>query len=146
MKRSILSIALISLTFNAFASGCELPIQNSNKIAYNYEANVVKVIDGDTFKAQVSLGISGISVYKSVRVRGIDTAETYNPKSPEEKKHGEQASILAKKILNFKRVILINAKDAIYNRVEADVMIPSSDCKMLSDILREAGMEKRDKY
>ena len=43
---------------------------------YEYQATVLRVIDGDTIEVDIDLGFSTIIKKRSVRFKGIDTPET----------------------------------------------------------------------
>ena len=43
---------------------------------YEYQATVLRVIDGDTIEVDIDLGFSTIIKKRSVRLKGIDTPET----------------------------------------------------------------------
>lgn len=114
-----------------------------NSINYVFKGLVTRVIDGDTFDADVDCGFD-ITVNKRFRLKGIDTPETWRPKTDAEKKHGEEAKALAIKLIEGRRVTLRSVKSSVYNRYEADVELP--DGSDLCYILIEAGFEKRDNY
>ena len=66
---------------------------------YEYNAVIVKVVDGDTLDVLVDLGLE---IYKKLRVRlyGIDTPEVYGVKhDSEEYTAGKKASDFVKKLL-----------------------------------------------
>ena len=65
---------------------------------YNYKAEVLRVIDGDTIEVRVSLGFDTYTK-KTVRLYGIDTPET-RTKDLEEKERGFAAKEFLIEILN----------------------------------------------
>ena len=46
---------------------------------YNYNATVIKVVDGDTFDLDIDLGL-GVHRHERVRLNGVNTPETYGVK------------------------------------------------------------------
>ena len=55
-------------------------------MAYEYEnCKLVRVVDGDTYYIEVDVGFK-MRTEQSFRLRGVDTPETYRPKSEEELK------------------------------------------------------------
>lgn len=86
-------------------------LEQNNK----YIAEVINVVDGDTFDAVISLGFGVIQVFR-VRLDGIDTPELSTPKG-----------ILAKEYLEGlileKTIILIDAGKEKYGRARAKVQL-----------------------
>jgi micrococcal nuclease len=99
MKKTFTALAIFLSAFIAASCTAKLSEQPTT-----YE--VVKVTDGDTFKVLVG------SEVKTVRLIGINTPETVDPRKPVEC-FGREASARAKELLEGKRV-----------RLEAD---PSQD-------------------
>ena len=60
----------------AAASAAELPIGNRLDAGLVYPAEVLRVLDGDTFEARVRVW-PGLAVQTRVRLRGIDAAELH---------------------------------------------------------------------
>lgn len=114
---------------------------------YVYNAVIDRVVDGDTFDATVDLGFD-VHVKKRFRLVDIDTPETWRPKSPEEKNHGQEATAFAVDLIGGKEVILqsMSADASIYARWEANVFLSLEDYEKgysLSDRLSEAGFDKK---
>ncbi|MCG8492438.1 MAG: hypothetical protein MI743_12540 [Sneathiellales bacterium] len=57
-----------------------------------YSAEIYYITDGDTFFARVALW-PGLSTDVSVRIRGIDTPESWRPKCKSEKAAGKAATV-----------------------------------------------------
>lgn len=111
---------------------------------YEFKANVIRVLDGDTFDASVDLGFN-MSTVQRFRVKDIDCPETWRPRSEAELKHGLQATTLVKSLIEGKEVIVTTYKDpGAYNRYTATVTVP--DGRDLKEVLVASGMEKRDSY
>lgn len=88
--------------------------------SYQYQASVLRVIDGDTFEVRVDLGFR---IYHTihVRLRNIDTPELRSG-NPLEVEHAKAARDYVISVLPARTtVILATAKAAVYNRWEADV-------------------------
>jgi len=116
---------------------------------YVYKAVIDRVVDGDTYKLTVDLGFC---IYHKLTVRlfGIDTPETYRPKSIAEKEHGEQATIFVKEAIEGKTVEVHTYKDRTdkYGRYLCEVFYPSEDDKYknLAWELTNKGLLKRINY
>ena len=110
---------------------------------YNYRAVVHRVVDGDTFDAEVDLGF-GVSLTFRFRLNDIDTPETWRPKSDAEREHGERATARVKELIEGKEVIIYSYKLGIYGRYAADVYLTGGIS--LADLLKEEGYEKKDSY
>jgi micrococcal nuclease len=93
------------------------------KAAYLYRARVIKVVDGDTFDAQVDLGFT-VTVTVRFRMIGIDTMEV-NDKDTVKRALAMQAKLFCvDKMLN-KDVIMQTYKTDKYGRWLAEVYLPS---------------------
>lgn len=106
-------------------------------MAYEYEnCKLVRVVDGDTYYIEVDVGFK-MKTEQSFRLRGVDTPETYRPKSEEELKKGQLATQFVKdmfaKATNIK---LRTYKAGIYARWEADVFLElDGKYESLADLL-----------
>ncbi len=88
-------------------------------------AEVLRIIDGDTFEAKIFIE-KGYSVKIKVRILGIDTPEK-NGDCEEEKEMAKKAKELLKKNLS-KTVRLKNMKDGKYlGRVLSDVILKNGN-------------------
>ena len=115
---------------------------------YNYKAKVIRVVDGDTMDVAIDLGF-GIAYGTEkhpvrIRLNGIDTPETWRPKSDAEREHGERATARVKELIEDKEVIIYSYKLGIYGRYAADVYLIGGIS--LADLLKEEGFEKKDSY
>ena len=108
---------------------------------YSYWARIDRVVDGDTFHATVDVGF-GISLQHTFRVSGYDAPETYRPRSPEERAHGERASQEARRLLFGANRVLTTERDRSgkYGRYLADVLVPQDL------LLREPWSEKLERF
>jgi micrococcal nuclease len=109
---------------------------------YNYRAFVTRVVDGDTFDANVDLGF-GIYHKVRFRLRGIDTPETWRPKTEAEREHGIKATEFVNELIGGKEITIQTYKMGIYGRYECDVLLGA---KTLSEVLKEEGYEKLAAY
>ena len=101
---------------------------------FNYEAMVVKVIDGDTIDCLVALGF-GITIKVRYRLNGIDTAEKDTPL-------GQRTKEQVKSLIEGKTVFLKSYKPDKYGRYLADVYTQLDAAKSLNQILIESGLAK----
>jgi endonuclease YncB( thermonuclease family) len=115
---------------------------------YQYSCVVERVIDGDTFVGNIDLGFK-IWMNKSIRLKDFDAPER-NSKIEAERIHAQQALDFVSKILPpGSKVVLVTAKTAIYDRVEAAVYYidPTTKAQLsLKDVLDMQGFAKRDSY
>ena len=96
---------------------------------YEYDAFVNRVVDGDTYDVQIDLGFE-LTYGRSkkgvrLRLRGVDTPETWRPTTEAEREHGERATQFVKDLIEGKFVKIKTYKMGIYGRYEADVKVPS---------------------
>lgn len=110
---------------------------------YRYKAIITRVVDGDTFDAVIDLGFKIVS-HQRLRLKGVDTPETWRPKSEAEKIHGKQATEFVSNLILDKEVILTSVKSAVYNRYEAYVEL--EDGSDLGELLIENNFIKKDSY
>jgi len=110
---------------------------------YKYKAFVTRVLDGDTYDMSVNLGF-GIKIDIRVRLNGIDTPETWRPKTDSEREHGEKATKFVMNLISNKTVEIETYKLGIYGRYSASVQLP--DGRSLVSLLKMAGFEKRNDY
>lgn len=106
-------------------------------MAYEYDkVKLVRVVDGDTYYLEVDMGFN-VKTTASFRLRGVDTPETWRPKSEEELKKGQKATAFV--IDHFAKATNIKIKSykaGIYARWEADVFLElDGEFKSLADLL-----------
>lgn len=80
---------------------------------YTYNADVDRVVDGDTIDLVVDLGFK-ITTFQRIRLRGINTPETYNvKKDSEEYKKGMAAKmfVIDRLTSNHNKVVVETDKD-----------------------------------
>jgi len=112
---------------------------------YIFNAYVTRVIDGDTFEARVDLGFK-ISFNGIFRLNGIDTPETWRPKSEAERAHGEAATKFVESCILHRDIKIKTYKSStsIYGRYSCDVTCP--DGRDLVHRLIKGGFEKQESY
>ena len=109
-----------------------------------YDAIILKVIDGDTFKAKVRLW-NDLEKTASLRIRGIDTPELRG-KCAQEKKLARQARAKLSQLFGIKKrgdrpkVSLQNVVPGKYHRYIADVFTPEG--QNVAETLVEAGLAR----
>ncbi len=103
---------------------------------YTYEAQLLNIVDGDTYDFQIDLGFN---VHKKLRVRllEVDTAEIYGVKmESEEYKRGQRQKEFVSTKLNSADTIVLKTYEGDergkYGRYLAEVLV---DDKSLSDLL-----------
>lgn len=113
---------------------------------FEYEAEVTRVVDGDTYDVNVDLGFN-IKMSMRVRMKDVDTPETWRPRNLEENVHGEQATAFVLKTFeeanNKITIRTYKAGASIYGRYEADVIVNGQD---LGELLVANGFEKKESY
>ena len=112
---------------------------------YLYRAVLTRVVDGDTFVADVDLGF-GVTKTDTFRLYGVDTPETWRPRTRAERLHGLHATAMVKEWQNH-RVLIKTYRDRTgkYGRMLADIWHPGHQT-WLSDELRRRDLVKRDHY
>ena len=105
-----------------------LPVKAETKKVLDgpFAFEVLRVIDGDTFHARVTVW-QGQTVDFKVRLKGVDTPEM-NGKCPAEKKLAQQAKAFATRWLDARKAKLIGVQYGTYaGRVLATTMDESGD-------------------
>lgn len=106
--------------------------------AADYEWPVVRVIDGDTVEVDAHSNMPPELATIGVRLRGVDTPETWNPKCEAERKAGEAAAAFTKAEITKAGNVIV--RDPAWGkwggRVIASLVL---DGHTLSSLLIEAG-------
>jgi len=114
---------------------------------YEYRANIIKVIDGDTVDVDIDLGFGIMLRDERVRIMGIDTPES-RTRDLVEDIFGEAAKARVKELLGEKVVLKTeinkNGEDmkGKFGRILGDFQIYDANqdaWRMLTDILIEEG-------
>jgi len=109
---------------------------------YEYRANVVKVVDGDTVDVDIDLGFGICMKDERVRIMGIDTPES-RTRDKVEDLFGEAAKARVGQLLSgdvvLKTQIARNGEDmkGKFGRILGDFKTP--DGKLVTDIMIEEG-------
>jgi endonuclease YncB( thermonuclease family) len=107
-----------------------------------YPITLTNIVDGDTMDVRAHMGL-GVNMDIRLRIAGIDTPETWRPKTDAENIHGTAATFYASQLLTPPLKIRSYGW-AVYNRVEADIIL--SDGSDFATRMRDAGFEKHDSY
>lgn len=111
----------------------------------SYRAYVVNVVDGDTLDVFVDMGCFEYS-FQAIRLEGIDTYESFRPKSEEERTLGLAAKeFLSGLILNTQVKLITNHKST-FERLVGRVYRYDTELQIwinVADDLRAAGFEKQ---
>jgi len=109
---------------------------------YEYNAYITRVIDGDTFEANIDLGFN-VSFKAILRLKDIDTPETWRPSCDAERKHGEAATRFVESLILGQNVKIVTYKAGagIYGRFTADIII--EDGRNLRNLLIDGGFKKK---
>lgn len=111
---------------------------------YEYKAKIIYVADGDTVDAIVDLGFDSFRKIR-LRIKDIDTPETWRPSTEAERFHGEKASDRARTLLLGKDVILnTELKKGKWRRYIASITM--SDGRDYATVMKEEGFAKKESY
>lgn len=100
---------------------------------YEYEATLIRVVDGDTVWVALDLGLD-VTIHVSLRLVGIDAPELRNP-------GGQEARTFLTRLLptgvRALRVMTTKDRREKYGRYLARILLPLSDGTMLLDVNQE---------
>lgn len=114
-------------------------------VKMEFRAYCVHVVDGDTFDVFVDMGCFEYP-YKTIRLEGIDTPETFRPSSPEGKKLGDEATEFVKSLILDKHIKIITSHKTTFERIVGRVYYYDVVLDVwfnLADVLRDNGFEKK---
>jgi len=111
---------------------------------YDYKAEIVKVVDGDTVDVIVDLGFR-ITTHQRLRLKNIDTPELRSSNALE-REHAKRAKWFVEGLIDHYgwKCLIRTEKTGKYGRWIAEVEF--SDGVMLSEALEENGFAKRESY
>jgi micrococcal nuclease len=113
------------------------------KFKWEYKALITRIVDGDTYEAEVDLGFK--MMFKGrFRLHIVDTPETFRPVNEAERAHGKQATAFVEDLIGGKMVIMRTYKAEQWDRYVADVIL--LDGRDLGELITEAGMAKLPEY
>ena len=101
---------------------------------YQYEAQVIKVIDGDTLDLFIDLGFK-VGFNTRIRMIGIDTPEKWHP-------YGKVVKAYLQQELEGKKIFLDVTKKDKYGRYLGVVYLNKNDEQSVNDKLIEINMAK----
>lgn len=116
--KKLLIIALM-VPFIAFAQGKQKP-------GVTYDANITRVIDGDTVAIEAPWLPDPLKKELSIRVFGVDTPEKgHRAQCPKEEVMGQKATEFTKKAVTYakKRQVIIMEWDKYGGRLLGDVIL-----------------------
>ena len=128
-NKVVVTFSVIILLISLLSVGCQVSTQGPQLL----EAKVVRVVDGDTFVANIE------GKEEKVRLLLVDTPETVHPRKPVQP-FGPEASKFTKEKLENQTVGLefdVQERDQ-YGRLLAYVYLP--DGTMLNELLLEKGL------
>lgn len=108
-----------------------------------YYSKIYNVVDGDTFDAIVDLGF-GLKKDLRIRLKDIDTPETWGSKNKFEKIHGKLATKTVKDLILNENVWIKFDGTGSFGRHLGTVWIEEKG--YLHDILYEKDLAKYDSY
>lgn len=114
---------------------------------YTYNAEVIRVIDGDTIRLDIDLGLR-VHTTQNIRVLDVDTPELRS-KNINERQHARDAKAFARSMLpTGKKVKIETHKAGKYGRWLANIFFEHTDGNRynLAVLLRHNGYQKRDNY
>ncbi|QIA08778.1 thermonuclease family protein [Draconibacterium halophilum] len=115
---------------------------------YTYKATVERVVDGDTIDLVIDLGFK-ITTFQRIRLRGINTPETYNVKreSEEYKKGMKAKAFVIERISNNNNEIIVETDKDVgkFGRYIGVIRLPDKE-QALNDELVEKGYAKYVEY
>lgn len=117
-------------------------LAQKQKTGVTYDANITRVIDGDTVAFEAPFLPDPLKKELSVRVFGVDTPEKgFRAKCPQEDQRGQNASAFTKKMIAqaTKRQVVLMDWDKYGGRVLGDVLL---DGKSLRAMLIENGFAR----
>lgn len=110
---------------------------------YEYEAHLVRVIDGDTVELRVDVGFHTY-VQKKFRVLGVDTPELRGGTEETKAKAREARDYVIKKLVNAVGLVVRTQKPDSFGRWLADIEIQMETYKeSLAEALIDAGLGER---
>jgi micrococcal nuclease len=101
---------------------------------YFYRATIERVIDGDSFEAMIDLGLETYQRHK-LRLKDVDTPETYRPKSDLERKAGNLVSDHVKSLIEGKTVYIKTHADSKYGDYLAEIYLEETSVMSVNEYL-----------
>jgi micrococcal nuclease len=96
---------------------------------YEYQATVLRVVDGDTICARVDLGFE-VSVDETLRLAGINAPERGKPGGSE-----ASAWLRSKLLMTTARIVTVKDKREKYGRYLAEIFLPGETTSVNSEMI-----------
>ncbi len=107
---------------------------------YKYKATLNRVVDGDTLDLKIDMGFK-ITTEQRVRLKGIDTPETWKrKKDSEEYKKGMISKEYVEKRLeenSNEMVVRTDKHPGMYGRYIVDIILADSDISLNEELLQK---------
>ena len=130
MKKLLALVTLVALSTFATTS----VLAQKQKDGVTYDANITRVIDGDTVAFEAPFLPEPLKKELSIRVFGVDTPEKgFRAKCPQEDQRGQSATAFTKKMVAqaTKRQIILMDWDKYGGRVLGDVILDGKSLRMM---------------
>jgi endonuclease YncB( thermonuclease family) len=130
MKKLLALVTLVALSTFATTS----VLAQKQKDGVTYDANITRVIDGDTVAFEAPFLPEPLKKELSIRVFGVDTPEKgFRAKCPQEDQRGQAATAFTKKMVAQagKRQIILMDWDKYGGRVLGDVILDGKSLRMM---------------
>ena len=114
---------------------------------YVYRCRVERILDGDTMDVMVDRGFNDFTKMR-IRVRNIDTPETWRPKTEDERAHGKEATAFVESQIPVGSECFIRSfYFGVYGRIDAILWYVLDGKELdLGEQLKLNGFEKRENY
>lgn len=109
-------------------------LAQKQKDGVTYDANITRVIDGDTVAFEAPFLPEPLKKELSIRVFGVDTPEKgFRAKCPQEDQRGQSATAFTKKMVAQagKRQVILMDWDKYGGRVLGDVILDGKSLRMM---------------
>lgn len=116
-------------------------------LTHVFPTTVNHIVDGDTMDVTIDKGL-GYYLTTRIRIKDFDAPETWRPTTEAERQHGKAATQHAIFLIttqNNNNVLVKIHGWGVYNRVEADIILPNSGEDFKVNMIR-SGFEKRSTY
>lgn len=111
---------------------------------YEYKAVISNVVDGDTMDVLIDLGFDVLRKVR-LRIKDLDTPETWRPSTEAERLHGKAATDKARELLSCDVVILkTELKKGKWQRYIASITL--EDGRDYATVMKEEGFIKKENY
>lgn len=141
-------ITLALLTLSAFSVNAQsksyLISKTAPPVGYTYEAQFIRVLDGDTIKVNISLGFNMWVHDKSIRLLEVYAPETHT-KDAVEKENGEKVKAFVESKLNADAHIIVQTfkpdSQDLYGRYLAVIWVNGSNLNMdINEFMQKSGI------